>query len=115
MSGGATVAREVALDFVHRFCAGDVDGLASLLADDLRLRGPYLEIDSKKDYLAALSADPPEPTRYRLLSVTEDEGHVAIFYDYEKPDATTCVAQLLRVRDGLVSEIRVVFDTRRRG
>jgi ketosteroid isomerase-like protein len=104
--------REQALEFVRRFAAGDVDGLEPLLAEDLQLAGPYLQINSRADYLTALRSEPPERCGVRVLSVTDDGDTVAVFYDYEKRDVTLTIAQLFRFSDGRISEIRLVFDTR---
>ena len=101
-----------ALQFLERFAAGDVDGLEPLMSEDLRLMGPFLEVDSRADYLEALRRDPPEPCGFNILSVTEESETVAVFYEYEKPDVTLAVAQLFRFEHHLISEIRIVIDTR---
>jgi hypothetical protein len=105
---------DLALAFLHRFAAGDVDGLEPLLAEDLRVKGPYLTVRSRAEYLAALRRDPPEPSGLRVLSVTENDDSVAVFYEYEKRDGTLTVAQLFRFRDDVIYEIRLVFDARAR-
>ena len=104
--------REQALEFVRRFAAGDVDGLEPLLAEDLQLFGPYLQVDSRAAYLSALRSAPPEPCSVHILSVTDDGHAVAVFYDYEKPGGVRTIAQLFRFSDERISEIRLVFDGR---
>ncbi|NIM63852.1 MAG: DUF4440 domain-containing protein [Acidobacteria bacterium] len=103
--------RDLALAFLHRFAAGDVDGLEPLLAEDLRVKGPYLTVRSRAEYLAALRRDPPEPSGLRVLSVTENDDSVAVFYEYEKRDGALAVAQLFRFRGEQIRELRVVFDS----
>ena len=104
--------RDQALEFVRCFANGDVDALEPLLSEDLHLVGPYLRVESRAAYLDALRQDPPEPSGVRVLSVTENDDAVAVFYDYEKSDQTVVIAQLFRFRDQIISEIRLVFDGR---
>jgi hypothetical protein len=104
--------REIALEFVSRFCAGDVGGLEPLLAADLRFRGPLHEFRSRDAYLDTLRQDPPEQCGYRLLSLTESPDAVSLFYEYEKADSSVTIAQLCRFGKGTISEILLVFDGR---
>jgi hypothetical protein len=104
--------REQALQFVQRFAAGDVAGLEPLLSDDLRLTGPFLQVESRAAYIEALRREPPEPCGIRVLSVTENGDTVAVFYEYDKRDVTLTIAQLFRFTDRQISEIRLVFDGR---
>jgi hypothetical protein len=85
--------REQALEFLQRFAFGDINGLEPLLAEDLRLAGPYLRVESRAAYLEALRREPPEPCSIRVLSVTETDDTVAVFYEYEKRDTTLTIAQ----------------------
>jgi hypothetical protein len=107
----ALSSEERALAFVRRFAAGDVDGLASLLAENVRVVGPHLDVASRADYLAALRADPPQPAAARVLSVTGDGDTVAVFWEYEKPERAVTVAQLFRLRGARIAEMHIVFDT----
>ena len=77
--------RDTAMRFLECFCSGDIEGLAPLLAEDLRLRGPLFQFDSRESYLTSLRQNPPERCEHRLLSVTEDAeaGLVSMFYEYE--------------------------------
>ena len=104
--------REWAVEFVRRFAAGDIDGLEPLLAQDLQLAGPYLQVKSRAAYLEALRSEPPEPCGVRVLSVTDNGDTVAVFYEYEKRDRTLTIAQLFRFSGQRISEIRLVFDGR---
>lgn len=103
--------REVALEFLKCFCSGDVEGMAPLLADDLQFRGPLFQFDSSDAYLQSLRDDPPEKCGCRVVSVTEGEGSVSIYYDYEKSGMPLAIAQLFRFRNDRISEILLVFDT----
>jgi hypothetical protein len=49
----------------------------------------------------------------RLMPVvTESDKHVALFYDYQKPDRTMQIAQLFRIEDERISDILLIFDSR---
>ena len=104
--------RELALGFVARFCAGDVEGIAPLLADDLRVRGPLLACDSREAYLNALRSDPPEPGECRLLRVTESGDEASVFYAYRRAGTALTIAQSFRSRSGQIADMLIVFDTR---
>ena len=97
--------------FLQAFCEGDVDGLESLLAEDLQFSGPFHHFGSRFAYLESLRGDPPEKCRFRVLSITESGDDVCVFYDYEKAGQTITVAQLCRFKGDLIGEILLVFDS----
>ena len=107
-------SRDIALEFIRRFCSADADGLAPLLADDLEFNGPFFQFNSREAYLQSLKSDPLEKSGYRVLSVTESTGSVSIFWDYEKADGDLTIAQLFRFKGKEISEILLVFDGRAR-
>lgn len=100
---------ETALKYVRCFAAGDLVGLGSLLADQLRFTGPYLRVDSKAAYLDALRVDPPEECDVVIHSVTEEEDEVVIFYELQKPGGAVTVAQWFRLGGDGISDTRLVF------
>ena len=104
--------RDVAIEFVNRFCSGDAGGLGALLADDLHLKGPLFEFTSKQDYLDSLARDGLERASYQILSVAEGTDTVSIFYEYQKSAGTITIAQLFGFNDGLIADVVLVFDTR---
>ena len=106
---------KTAMKFLECFCAGDVEGLAPLLAEGLRFRGPLHQFGSRDAYLDSLRNDPPEKCEYRVLSVTQDEDSVSVYYDYEKSEGFLTVAQLFRFKDQQISELLLVFDARELG
>jgi hypothetical protein len=105
--------RDPAIAFVERFCAGDIEGLAELLAPDPRFSGTLHSYDSAGAYLRALRRDPPEACPFEILSATEGPGAVAIFWSYQKPTRVLRMAQLFTVRHGLIHEIDLVFEAHR--
>ena len=104
--------RDMAMEFVKCFCAGDADALVPLLSADLRFHGPFYNFGSADAYLASLKNDPLEQCGYRVLSITESEDSVSIYYDYEKSDRAITIAQLFKFKNQTISEILLVFDGR---
>ena len=104
--------RQVALEFVKSFCAGDVNALAPLLSADLNFQGPLYQFGSAEAYLNSLLVDPPDQCGCKVLSITESSDHVSIYYDYEKNDRSITIAQLFKFKDEKISEILLVFDGR---
>ena len=104
--------RDVALRFLERFSAGDIDGLGSLLAPDLRFEGPIHRCSSAHEYLSRLRADPPTRGGIDIISITDNDDSVAVFYHYRKPDAIMIVGQLFGFESGHIARMLVVFDGR---
>ena len=104
--------RDLALEFLDLFSDGNIDALSPLLHDDRRFRGPLIECDSKQHYLSLLHEDPPEPCSYDLLSVTETNDDVSMYYRYRKAQGSITIAHLFRFHDQKIIEILLVFDTR---
>ena len=59
--------REIALLFLNRFCAGDIEGLVPLLTADLQFQGPLFEFDTADEYLSRLRNDPPGACDHDIL------------------------------------------------
>ncbi len=104
--------RDLAYSFIERFCAGDLEGLVPLLAEDLQFRGPFHIFESREGYLSCLRDDPPASNQFQILSITECEDHVAAFFEYQKPDGSVTIAQLFKCVDEKITEILLVFDGR---
>ena len=103
---------EIAKEFIERFCSGDVEGLEELLHEDLHFHGPLFRFNSLSDYLESLRRDPPKKSEFRVLSVTENEEEVSIYYEYGKEDGFLTIAQLFRFESDKISEILLVFDSK---
>ena len=105
--------RDIAVEFIERFCSADVSGLKELLAPDLKFRGPWFQFDSAQDYLESLSNDSFEKCQYRLISVTENDDQVVTIYDYIKVDKKIIIAQLFQFDEHIkINEMLLVFDGR---
>lgn len=105
-------SKQLAIEFVKRFCEGDVEALEPLLADDFTLKGPLFQFESRAAYLDSLRSDQLERGSYRLPSVTESDDSVAVFYEYRKSEGAVTIAQLFRFKAQKISEILLVFDGR---
>lgn len=104
--------REIAERYLQCFCGSDIEGLVPLLAHDLQFTGPFHSFNSAEDYLESLKRDPPEHCDYKILSATENEESVALFYEYRKPKQIMSIAQLFRIETQKIQEILLVFDRR---
>lgn len=104
--------RDIAMEYLRCFCDGDIDGLALLLAPDLKFMGPLHIFTSSEQYLDSLRAEPPEKSRYEILSITENDDSIVVFYVYFKLKQVMVIAQLFNISNGKIDEILLVFDTR---
>lgn len=104
--------RDIVLEYLKCFCAGDIDGLTPLIAADLDFKGTLHTYASAAEYLDGLRSDPPESCGLEILSVTESEDCVAVFYIYKKPDCDMKIAQLFKIKDGKIKDVLLVFDGR---
>ena len=100
------------MEYLKRFCAGDIDGLEPLLAPNLRFAGTLNTYSSTSEYLDSLRGDPPEKCGYKVVSVTENEDSVAVFYEYQKLEGAVQIAQLFRIKDRKIDDMLLVFDGR---
>lgn len=104
--------RDIALEYLRCFCAGDIDGLEPLLAHDLIFNGIFHSYRSSAEYLAGLRSDPPEKSQCHILGITADSESVALFYEYRKPDRVMQIAQLFKISELKINEILLIFDGR---
>ena len=104
--------RAVVEQYLRCFCAGDVEGIAALLAPELKFRGTLGTYQSAREYIAALRSDPPQKAGASIVSITEADDSVAVFYEYQRPEKTITIAQLFTLADERIQEMLVVFDGR---
>ena len=104
--------RDVAIEFVKCFCAGEVKALVPLLAADFKLNGPLYHFNSADAYLNSLENDPPDRCGHRVLSITENADSVSIYYVYEKGEGDITIAQLFKFKERKITEMLLVFDGR---
>ena len=104
--------RRVALAYLHAFCAGNLEALIGLLADDLHFDGPFTSARSWAAYVSELRDSPPEPARFEVLHAFEEEDRSGVFFRYEKAGVSVPMALYCGVRDGRIHELRLYFDGR---
>jgi ketosteroid isomerase-like protein len=105
-------ARELLLRYLDAFCAGDVDAVASLLAEDAVFSGPFVPDASRERYVAALRADPPEAASYEMHQLIADETGAAAFFRYDKRGARVNMALFVVAGGGKLTRLRLLFDPR---
>ena len=104
--------RELALAYVKRFCAADLDGLAHLLARDLEFVGPYLRCRTVADYLSHLRSDPPELAEFEIVAMQLLAADaIGIEWHYRKPGDSVLLRQHFTVRNGRITKIRLEFGS----
>jgi len=103
--------KNIAIDFLKSFCDGSIENLASFLAEDLEFIGPYLQAESKKQYIDSLVSNPPEKAELFVIKTITEGKNVSVLYDYKKPSFTTRISQYFMIQDGKISETHLVFDT----
>ena len=106
-------AAEVVARYHEAMGSGDVQTARSLLADDLRFKGPIDEFDNADDYLQALGRLAQIVTGTDVQKVVADADDVVTIYDlHTSAGGTSPVAEWATVRDGKIAELRVYFDAR---
>ena len=80
--------------------------------DDLQFNGPLYQFSSRDTYLDSLRDDPLEKCSHQVLSITENDDSVSVYYNYEKSERVITIAQLFRFKNGKISELLLVFDGR---
>ena len=104
--------QEVAQKYLEYFCAGKIDDVASLLAPNLTFTGTLQTFGTAAEYITSLKDDPPGQCDFNILSITESNDSVAIFYEYIKPEGVVQISQLFTIADGRIKEILLIFDGR---
>lgn len=104
--------QEIAKEYLRCFCESDIVGLEHILAPDLTFTGTFHSYHSSAEYLKSLKQDPPEQCGYKVLSMTEKDDSVAVFYEYQKPDRMIHIAQLFKIKCEKIHDVLLVFDGR---
>jgi len=103
---------EKATEFLTCFCDGNIDGLSSLLDEEFRFKGPFIECTSKDSYIDSLRNDPPINCQIEILKTFENGEEVGIFYIFKKLNVNTPMAQYFKFYDDKIIETLLVFDSR---
>jgi hypothetical protein len=103
---------ELALKYMACFYGeAPLESMETLLAKNLRFKGPLYEFDSAKEYLESLKADPPTNATYNILETFESANSTCLIYEFSKPGVETLMAQTFEVNAGKITNIKLIFDT----
>jgi ketosteroid isomerase-like protein len=97
----------------HRaWTAGDMAAARRCLADDLDFRGSIDTFTNADDFVAALTQFQGMVRSVRVVQRLFDNEGGALLYDCDTagPAGVIRTAEFFTVRDGKISEIRLVFD-----
>ncbi len=101
-----------ALKFIDIFFSGqELEQLLEIMTEDCQFRGPLFSFDCAKDYVNALTNDPPTNCHYHLIEILENENNVCVWYRFEKGEIVTPMVQLFEFHQSKIRRIGLVFDT----
>jgi ketosteroid isomerase-like protein len=100
------------VDAYHRaWTGGDVEAALDLLDEDARCTAPGTAAMTKEQWRSYLAGFAPRLTAAPGVARMTDEDRVALWYLPQTATTTTALAaELFTVRDGRITEIRLVFD-----
>ena len=95
--------------------AGERDVALVPMADDLTFQGPGRSASNAEDLRQALRGLSPQVRSLTLRQQVADGEFVLTFYDLDLggPDGPIPMAEKLRVADGRIVEVELLFDSRR--
>lgn len=110
--GAAPSTPSEVVDAYHRaWTTGDIGTAMSLVDDDVVVSAPNEEVRTREDWQAYIAGFAPRLTGAPLVTRLVDGDHVALWYLPQTAVTTTTQAsELFTVRDGRITEIRLVFD-----
>lgn len=102
---------DTARAYVETVSAHDLTPLDTLLADDLVAtvgEGTF----GKREWIGALGRFLPALDHYEVHDVVAEGDRAVVVYDFVSPTRTVPCVEVLRVADGVVTDLRLVFDSR---
>src|SRR6185312_866619 len=108
-------AKTVVNGYLAAFYTGDFETARSLVADDFKFKGPFVEASNKSDYFSSADRLATIVRGHRHLRQWEDGNDVATIYEVtlETPAGVGAVvmSEWHVVKDGKLISGRVIFDT----
>ena len=103
---------ELIKTYHNAWTVGDFPTARKCLADDLDFRGSIDTFSKADDFVAALTQFQGMLQNVTVLRRFFSEDGAALLYDCETPTpaGTIRTAEFFTIRDGKISEIRLVFD-----
>jgi len=112
VSSAGKTPLDLAMKWMEIFFRNENFGeLESILTPDCTFSGPFARYESAKTYINTLKDDPPGDCNFEILETVESQNDVALFYRFKKSGVNAVIAQYFKIDDGLISEIRLVFDS----
>ncbi|MEI6668633.1 MAG: nuclear transport factor 2 family protein [Acidobacteriota bacterium] len=105
-------ARDIVRPYFDAWTSGDMARARTYLADDLDFQGAIDRFNRADAFVPALSGFAGMLVRTDLLHEFYTDDAAALLYDCVSPTpaGTIRTAEFLRVKDGKIVEIRLVFD-----
>lgn len=104
-------AMEIALAYHHAWTARDLDAALTHVAEDVICETPSGALTGNVALKGFMGPFAETLTRSELLASFGDEDRALIMYDTgNRAVASAPAAELYRVREGRITEIRIIFD-----
>ena len=94
------------------FSGAGQEGLLPLFGDPFLFEGPFFTFNTAEAYVRSLMADPPTGFSYKLLKSWGDDSSACLIYQFSKPGISTPMAQWFEVKNGKITKILLVFDSK---
>lgn len=104
------------LEIAHKYMdcfygQAPLEGMAQLLAEDMKFTGPLYKFETGQDYFMSLLADPVENASYEILYEYQNNKTACLIYLFRKPGVETVMSQVFEVTNDKINNILLVFDT----
>lgn len=111
MNGQQASAIDIALAYHRAWTSGDMDAALTYVADDVICEAPPGRLTGTAALRGFMGPFAGSLTRSTLLASFGDDDRALIMYDTENAVVSSApAAELYRVRDGRITEIRIIFD-----
>ena len=106
---------DVARQFYHAVVKRDLKAARPYLGDDLEFVGLFETYHGPDEYLTALTGLLGVTVRLDVKTVIAEGDEAAVFFELETKapvEATTFVAEWMKIRDGKIRRVQSAFDGR---
>ena len=101
--------------YLTSFYAGDFESAESLVSDDFHFKGPFVEVNGRREFLSAASRLRQIVRGHVLLKQWEDGADICSIYDVnlQTPagSGSVMMVEWNRVLNGKLVSGRLIFDT----
>ena len=107
------MAEDVVVRYQKALGGGNFEAARGMLADDLRFKGPFEELQSADDYVKAIRGLWHIVTSVDLKHMSSAGNEVVVLYDMatNTPAGTQLVCEWYGIEDGKIAWIRALFDS----